>query len=207
MSKPDEIYRYVTSKVEAYPHLDPGNSKAEIAKLRRGAGKTLQDTSEVWGVILQTLPEDLMGKSNLPSRSEKVIFLTLTLFGEAQQGHDIQTDLQTEKHVSLGGALGKMVALEKGPDRDSANERIGSRLKRVISSNSLEDASVPLRSLISLLRQKGVKLDYGELAKDLYSFSYLQSRNSIGLKWARDYYRELNRTAGSGELSQKEKGE
>ncbi len=207
MNRVQEIQKYVTSRINRYPHIDPGQAKAEIARLRRGAGKKLEQCPDLWGVFLQSMPEDLIGKGSSPSRAENIIFLTMTLFSEAQQGHEV-ADLQMDNNVSLGTALGKVVTQEKkGPERDSANDRIASRLKRLVLSSSIEEMAMPLRSLIGILRQKEITLDYGRLAGDLYNFSFPNMSSQIGLKWARDYYRELNRAEYNKQTNEQENAE
>lgn len=185
-TKASEVYSHVASRIYKLENAEPGETKAKLAVLRRAAGKKLQDVPEVWGMILEEMPESLFGRWGGPSASEEAVFLALTLYGLAMQGHDAKTDSMQEKSISLGEAAGlytKTVGEE--------NSRILPRFRKVIVSDSPEAMQVPLRSIIQLLSQKKIKMDYAKLAKDLYNYHFSKGRENVRLHWARDYYKSL----------------
>ncbi len=87
--------------------------------------------------------------------------------------------------LSLGKAL---LAAEKKPSA-ADQEKDDSRLRRLLSCDSLKELSLVFRQIISLIqsRQKN-SLDYVELLKDLYSFKYEEGRERVKKKWAMQFY-------------------
>lgn len=182
----DAIYRHVLSKIRRLEASDPSEAKAELALLRRGVGKSLQNVPEVWGMILEDLPENLIGMKEGPSPVEEAIFLSLTLYGLAMQGRDVKNDSAQSEKISLGGAAG-LYTKKVGED----NSRILPRFQKVIVSENPAAMSVPLRSVIQLLKQEKINLDFAKLAQDLFYYSFPKSREVVRMRWARDYYRNV----------------
>ena len=61
------------------------------------------------------------------------------------------------------------------------------------SRDDMEGLSHYLRQMIGLLRKKNIPLDYVDLASDLYSFQFPESKSSVKLKWGEDFYRVRNK--------------
>ena len=65
-NKSAKIRRFVSSKLD-WLHKMPENAyRAELANLRRGAGKKPGDLPELWGTILKDMPEEFQGKEMKP---------------------------------------------------------------------------------------------------------------------------------------------
>jgi len=79
--------------------------------------------------------------------------------------------------------IGKAIATcyEDGNKSDSAK----SKLRRLLACNSIEEACVILRSLLSLVSSRGVHLCYGQLLNELV---YFGDGERIKVKWAVDFY-------------------
>lgn len=165
-------------------NLNAGDVKARLAQLRRGIGKTPGELPELWGIFLQTLPEELMGKGNEPSRAEWAIYTSLTLYALHQQGHSEPMNLQGKEN-SLGCAARKLV------HSDDAEERIMLKLSMAAQSDDMTELAYRLKTLIRLLSADNIQLDYIDLAKDLFLFQSEKHIDKIRLKWGQDFYRDI----------------
>ena len=47
---------------------DESGTKAYLAKMRKGVGKVPGADPELWGILFEDLPEELIGRGNTPGR-------------------------------------------------------------------------------------------------------------------------------------------
>lgn len=154
-----------------------------LAKLRRGIGKYPGSIPELWSITLDGLPENLSRKSDEPTFGEWAAHTALTLYALHQQGKDLKQNCMSKEGEFLGTSLRKLVIDE------SDEKRVKRRFDAAATSDSLEEFSHHLRGLIQLLKAEDIPLDYPELATELYRFQFSESRDSVRLKWGRDFYR------------------
>lgn len=157
-------------------------ARATLAKLRRGIGKEPGSIPELWEVTLKDLPQELVGKGQDPSYGEWAVHTALTLWALHQQGKDLRQQCMSMDGESLGIALRKLI------DDDEEEKRIKRRFDAASTSNSMEEFSHHLRGLIQLLKAKSIPLDYPALAEDLYWLQFPNARDSVRLRWGRDFY-------------------
>lgn len=179
------VGEYVSGRIYLLTgNLNAGDSKSRLAQLRRGIGKKPGELPELWGIFLQTLPEELMGKGNEPSRAEWAIYTALTLFALHQQGHAESVNLQGKEN-SLGCSAKKLV------HTDEEEERIRFKLSLIAQSDDMVELAYRLKTLVRLLSADNISLDYVDLAKDLFLFQSEKYTDRIRLKWGQDFYRNL----------------
>ena len=179
MSKCDEVYRHVKSRIESiFGMADRGAGKGMLANLRRGIGKEPGELPELWGMIFERMPDEI-----IDAGAEWAVYTALTLYALHQQGkaENVHAD-----GISFGTAAKELVQNED--DRD----RILKRLNLVATAPSPKDLAYHLRGIIQLLKGTEARLDYARLAKELYLFRYPEEANRIRLSWARDFYRQSN---------------
>lgn len=166
--------------------LSGGNNesatRAMLARLRRGIGKSPGSMPELWGVTLDGLPEPLLGRGDRPTPGEWAVHTALTLFALHQQGNDLNQCVSKEG-VALGAAVRRLV----NDEDDEA--RIKRRFDAAATADSLEEFCYHLRGLIQLLKTEDIPLDYPTLAMDLYRFQFPDVRDSVRLRWGQDFYR------------------
>lgn len=99
-------------------------------------------------------------------------------------------DEETQKlWVDLGASLR---ALRVGEDSQAVDRRFNA----MITSASLSELANHLRHLIKLLKSRtNAKVDYAQLAQDLYWFQ-MGYQSSVRLKWSRSYYRRSEEQKG-----------
>ncbi len=188
MSKADDVQAYVRGRIG---RLETGDlwSGAMLAKLRRAAGKDVSETPEIWEFTLEGLPESLsgraIGRAYMPSDGERAVHLALTLYAIHSQGSQ---ESPYEHGISLGAAVNRLI-------RNAGNnsEPIKRRFSAVSTSSDLSELAYHLRGLVQLFRSSGsIKLDYPRLARDLYEFSFPDSRSRILFRWAEDLFKNIS---------------
>ena len=179
----NEVGEYVRRRIYwLTAHLDAGEAKARLAQLRRGIGKKPGEIPELWGIFLQTLPEEFMSRGEEPSYAEWAIYTTLTLFALHQQGQVEPMHLQG-KEYSLGCSARRLV------HSDDEEERIRFKLSLIAQAEDMTEVSYRMKTMIRLLGADNIPLDYVDLAKDLFLFQLGNYADRIRLKWGQDFYR------------------
>ena len=176
------IRKFVAAKLE-WLHKMPENAyRAELANLRRGAGKKPGDLPELWGTILQNMPEEFYGKNGEASKEEWAVYTVLTTFAVHQQGRSQNEWMSSE--CPFGSAVRKLV-----PNEDDSFERVLRRFNAFATAADIDEAAHYLRGLAQLLRSEGISFDYPELAADLHRFQTYEGASKMRLKWGQDFYR------------------
>ena len=158
-------------------------TRATLAKLRRGIGKTPGSIPEIWEVTLKGLPDDLLSKDNTPTIGEWAVHTALTLYALHQQGKDLQKKPMNCENQSLGCAIRRLVKSEED------EPRVKRRFDAAATADNLEEFSHYLKELVQLLKAEEIPLNYPALTKDLYWFQIPETRDSVRLSWGQDFYR------------------
>ena len=162
-------------------------TRAMLAKLRRGIGKTPGSMPELWEVTMEGMPEALYRKGGEPTRGEWAVHTALTLYALHQQGKDLQKKWMHQDDVTLGTALRKLINNDEEQEK-----RVKRRFDTAATSESLPEFAHHLRGVIQILKTQDIPLDYALLAKDLYWFQVQEARDGIKLNWGRDFYKVHN---------------
>lgn len=180
-NKSAKIRRFVSSKLD-WLHKMPENAyRAELANLRRGAGKKPGDLPELWGTILKDMPEEFQGKDGEASCEEWAIYIALTTFAVHQQGRSQNEWMSSD--CPFGSAVRKL-----SPNEDDSFERVLRRFNAFATAADIDEAAHYLRGLAQLLRSEGISFDYPELAADLHCFQTYEGASKMRLKWGQDFY-------------------
>ncbi len=181
----DEVYSFTKYKLLSIAGRAESEARAALANLRRGVGRRPGELPQLYGELLQDMPKEMYSAGSKPSYAEWAVYMALTLYAMHQQGKDVKTDNMNRENVSLGNAASELVT-----DMDDT-ERIWKRLYVVASSDDMQEMSYHIRSLVKLLRDKDIPLDYPQLAKDLYLYQLSdESAEQIRLKWGQDFYKK-----------------
>lgn len=178
-SRSDIVYSYTAGKIEYLMSIaDTGAGRGIMASLRHGMGRKPGELPELWGIIFDRIPDELIGQRE-PSYAEWAVYTALTLYALHQQGNEFNANAQ---NVSVGSAAARLIK------KDEDMKRIINRLNLVITSVSPEDLAYHLRGIIQLLKSENIPLDYAQLAKELYLFHNQDYAGNIKLSWGRDFY-------------------
>lgn len=179
-----QVETYVLGRLKKWSaERNEGRVKAELANLRRGVGCAPGDLPELWGVLFDGFPEELMSRSGEPTWAEWAASAALTLYAVHQQGRNLTEQSMYARGASLGGAVRRLVHTEDDL------ERVRRRFNAFATSGNMAECAHHLRGLIHLLRAEGIPLDYPELARDLYQFQTEDGAPRVRLRWGQDFYR------------------
>ncbi|MFJ4570762.1 type I-E CRISPR-associated protein Cse2/CasB [Streptomyces sp. NPDC088846] len=164
---------------------------AELARLRRGAGKRAHQVKDLWGIgALEDLAELLEGRhdSDRLEKAEEAVFLTSTLWALHQQSRRDQG--MYAKGRSLGGAVRSLIRLKDSSGTDDEESPLRKRLVRVGTAESLDSVAVRLREIVLLLRTapEPLPLDYARLAGQLYRWQHRPERAGVQREWGREFH-------------------
>ncbi len=193
--KERRIYELVTKKIRLLTELTNEHAvSAQLAAMRKGAGKKPGDDPMLWGMLFLDLPPEMEGKNGIASREEWAIYTAMTLFALHQQGNDIKTSCMHQPKQSLGKAAAIL-----GAQESVSEEAVLRRFNALATSQDIEELAWHLRGMVKLLASKGVKLDYARLAEDLYWYQAESQRSRVRLIWGQDYYGEKYNQSKEGE--------
>lgn len=193
MTKQDALQRFVSTKIKhLHRQKDAGVSAAiaELAQLRRGAGKVPTDYPHLMGMVLvlenedkkdrQAFPEQCRGKGDRPNDAEIAAYTALTLFALHQQS---QKQSMHDAEVSFGNAVGKLV----GDTTTSMKKRFDS----LLTAQTEKARQHYLRALITLLRSEEIAFDYGGFAVDYMYLQHASTRKNVLYRWNHEFSKGL----------------
>ncbi len=185
-----KIKTTVMRKLKWLSSLPENTCRAQLAELRRGVGHAPGDIPALWGMIFTDLPEELYSAYSEPSAAEWAIYLALTMFACHQQGHDFKNDWMHGDEIRFGMAVRKLA-----PVADDTNEdlkRIRNRFHRIATASDMQELANHLRNMVKLLSANDIRMDYADLAVDLYRYYFSNARASVRLKWGQDFCRMID---------------
>ncbi|MEV6379050.1 type I-E CRISPR-associated protein Cse2/CasB [Streptomyces sp. NPDC051773] len=169
---------------------DQPRDVAALARLRRGAGKEIQQIPDLWGLI-DTGPlhdpaeeggwtpreEDL-------TRAEDAVHVAVTLWALHQQsrGTGMHRPHRRDAPAGLGAAVRRL--MPKG----DIDETILKRLVRAGHAPDLPALALRLREIVLLLRREDIALDYALLAGQLCQWQQPGGRDVVRRAWGRSFH-------------------
>lgn len=189
-SKSSTVYGSTKAIIERLDDMKSTLSgKKALAELRRSAGRPLNQTIDMWGFLLQYLPEDSLSYHQELTREETAVIIAVQLYALHQQGISESVMLsEQENYHNFGSA----VRAFRTADNQKALDR---RFTILMSSSSFERFVYYLRQMINLMKRSEVKIDYAKLARDLYQLLWefeSQETSQVKLSWAKSYYYALS---------------
>ena len=153
-----------------------------LARLRRGMGRppgfdfTLERYLQVPEHLLGRRPDD----DAQPADTEQAVHDAVTLYALHQQSR------RERMHVDgrgLGRSLADLVRVSGGP------EGVRRRFAALGTASTYHESIYHLRSLITMLREHQIPLDYGLLADDLRTLLRPGGQARIQAVWGREFFR------------------
>lgn len=187
MTRAEQVKKVTEDRIAWLIHMkDQSRQKALLAELRRGVGRKPGDLPQLWGILFQNLPEEMMSKTGEPTKEEWAIYTALTLFAYHQQGRDPEQESMNHLKTGIGGAAAALVK------EDDDLRRIQSRFNRFATAADMPELVTHLRSLVGMMRAAAVGMDYPELAEELYQYQFYEGAAKVRLKWGQDFYRNCH---------------
>jgi CRISPR system Cascade subunit CasB len=169
---------------------DQPRAVAALARLRRGAGKDIQQVPDLWGLIdTGSLHDPVREGGPYPreedlTRAEDAVHVAVTLWSLHQQSRARgmhRPDRRTTP-AGLGAAVRQL--MPKG----DIDETILKRLVRAGQAADLPTLAQRLREIVLLLRRQDIALDYALLAEQLYRWQQPDGRDKVRRAWGRSFH-------------------
>ncbi|MGV9249627.1 type I-E CRISPR-associated protein Cse2/CasB [Streptomyces sp. NPDC003710] len=168
----------------------PGSPEAgaELAALRSGTGRESGTVAAMWPFHRTRMASEWRNKGSL-TRDLAAEHTALTLFARHQQTHDRRMHVAgTSPGTAAGLLLRKAAADSEGKAATAALER---RFGHLLTSADADVLAMHLRSLVPLLNQAGVALDYDLLRTALRTWDDPRRPDAAAIfrqRWDRDLY-------------------
>ena len=159
---------------------DRSDAVATLAKLRRGAGKTIEAVPELVGLTINhEFYERFPLEEPRISDAEAAVHEALTLYALHQQSK--REKGMHRRGRDLGGAVRRLM-----PSGD-IDEPLRKRFVQAQTANRPEIRIDRLRGIVMLLRADDIQLDYGLLADQLYDARTRAGAERVRRAWGRGF--------------------
>lgn len=184
----DEVGK-VTEQVIKRLDRDGNPNKAVLASLRNATTITSPQAQPIWPVLMANLYKNQLSSDGAPTPAEVAIYTAIRFYAIYQQSQEqpvhSSADEQGNKRIELFAAFAK---LREIPDNRDALDR---RVQSVLATINVRSVINSLSHLLKILKasDKMIKIDYAQLAKDLYRLqgNYKQA-NQVRLHWGEQYF-------------------
>jgi CRISPR system Cascade subunit CasB len=169
---------------------DQPRAVAALARLRRGAGKEIQQVPDLWGLIYTgSLHDPVREGGPAPreedlTRAEDAVHVAVTLWALHQQSRANATHRPDRRTAPAG--LGS--AVRRLMPKGDIDETILKRLVRAGQAPDLRTLAQRLREIVLLLRRDDIALDYALLAEQLYRWQQSGGRDTVRRAWGRSFH-------------------
>jgi len=191
----DTIYRDVMRKIDKL-----SDDKASLSILRHGAGRTPLEYPSAWGIVLLDMSDEIMSDGDRINYAEYAEYTALTMYAVYMQG---SKNVEQHRNQSLGTACG-LLSASKSTGESELSGNVKKRFDRLVLADDMDSLSHYLISMIGLLKQNEISLDYGKLAKDLFFWQMPKEKENIVMKWERDFYKTINQFSNKKETENNE---
>lgn len=196
MGRKDEVRQFVERKIGFLQEgKDGGENRAALANLRRGVGRDPGELPQLFGIILMDMPEKFMSEKGVATKEEWSCYIALTLYALHQQGNEMANQpMHTEEKINLGAAMWELAS---SYEDSNAEQRMLQRMRMLSTSADMKELSYHLRGVIQLLKSKGIQVNYGILAADLYELQCLDGKKRVHLRWGQSFFQGRTRSNAS----------
>ncbi len=171
--------------VRALGALVDRGDRAALAALRRGLGKPPALVPEMDRFVVPWL------RGDQPAPDDAAFYRVASLFAAWHQGSDLLEE--------FSGSLGKSLRVLADDMPDGHQAGVERRFMALLATHH-EELPTHLRHVVSLLRSRGVAVDWARLLRDLVRWNHPD--RIVQRQWARDFWHAENPepVAGPAEL-------
>lgn len=179
---------------------DAADARASLARLRRLG----MPGGTSWASVGEDLFEGLLelGLSEADEkRALRAITATLRLYAYHQQSKDSPMAITSSpgetgsRRRSFGWSCRR---IEHDKDKAKGVRRRMAAMEGVRDMDGIEHH---MRALIMLMRDKGVRVDYYQLTRDLFLLQFPSARGDVFMRWGRDYFTTASDEATTGDAA------
>ena len=177
-----------------YNLRDTPYGKRVLAEIRQMAGRPggscLGEFNEAARYISGSEMYDFRYKD---SNASQAISNTLVLYAVHQRGETENINSARDEDAFPRSAARLCTA-----DADSFS-RIGPRMKRINAADDIRGLVYEIMQMIKLVKRKGLRVNYGGLAKDIYEWLFEESRETVRERWSRQFFETFHAETDQGE--------
>lgn len=172
--------------------------KAVLSSLRSTMSLSSPRAQKAWPVLIGNLDETMLSRNGKPTYAEVAIFSALHFYAIHQASEPscvyerYDKDDDTNKSLYLFNALGVL------RQNESIRDALDRRVQALLATTNVDSMIHSISHLVGILKsnQKAQKVDYAQLAQDIFWFqiSYEQA-NRVRLKWGQQYFWAKTKTA------------
>lgn len=178
---------------------DAADARASLARLRRLG----MPGGTSWASVGEDLFEGLLdlGLSEADEkRALRTITAALRLYAYHQQSKDslmaiTSSSEQTNLRRSFGWSC-RCIEFDKEKARG-----VRRRMASIEGVRDMDGIERHMRALIMLMRDKGVRVDYYLLTRDLFLLQFPSARGDVFMRWGRDYFTTVSDEATTDEVA------
>lgn len=178
---------------ELYNNSSTG--KAALASVRSTASLASPRARLVWPLLLSHLDKTQLSYDGQPTRDEIAVYAAIRLYAIHQQGvtglvygpiiynDSVNSDMAGHPLLQVLGNL---------RSKKDGKEALDRHVEALLGTTTITSTIINLTHLVSILKtksNKSQKIDYAQLAQELYWAQYdYQSANRVRLRWGEQYY-------------------
>lgn len=179
---------------------DAADARASLARLRRLG----MPGGTSWASVGEDLFEGLLDL-DLSEADEKRVLRAITaalrLYAYHQQSKDSPMAITSSpgetgaRRRSFGWSCRRIEY-----DKDKA-KGVRRRMASIEGVRDMDGIEHHMRALIMLMRDKGVSVDYYQLARDLFLLQFPSARDNVFIRWGRDYFTTVSDETTTDEVA------
>lgn len=179
---------------------DAADARASLARLRRLG----MPRGTSWASVGEDLFEGLLDLALSEAdekRALRAITAALRLYAYHQQSKDCPMAITSSseevgaRRHSFGWSCR---CIEHDKDKAKGVRR---RIAAIESARDMDGIEQHMRALIMLMRDKGVRVDYYLLTRDLFLLQFPSARGDVFMRWGRDYFTTASDEATTDEAA------
>lgn len=179
---------------------DAADARASLARLRRLG----MPGGTSWASVGEDLFEGLLDLALSEAdekRALRAITAALRLYAYHQQSKDSPMDITSspgETGVQRRSFGWSCRCIERDKDKAKGVRR---RMAAIEGVRDMDGIEHHMRALIMLMRDKGVRVDYYLLTRDLFLLQFPSVRGDVFIRWGRDYFTTVSDEATTDEAT------
>ncbi|MBQ0837855.1 type I-E CRISPR-associated protein Cse2/CasB [Lactiplantibacillus pentosus] len=171
--------------------------KGILASVRHAPTVDSPQAQALWPLLMRYLTPDMLSSDGQPTAQEVAVYTAVRLYAVHQQSTEsfVFGAVKPKNDEQPGEPLFRVLAQLRGSE--DTRVALDRRVQPLLATTNVASVINALTHLVSILKatKPSLKIDYAQLAQDLYWFqqNYKQA-NRIRLQWGEAYYRSTKST-------------
>lgn len=181
----------ITARIISRLYGNGNVDKATLASLRGAENIESPRARTIWPIMFSEINEKYLSHdpTGKPSNTENAIYTAIRCYAIYQQGVNDEVYASSYGDKANGEALFRSLSKIRGTG--TSRDALDRRVQNLLSSRNISSVTKSVTQLVRIIKSNNpkMKIDFGQLAADLYYFSVsFNSANQVCLKWGQQYY-------------------